>query len=165
MPHKARGSLACHRLCQGLASLFCVPGVRCCDVQACSRLCVRDSHRWVCCPVRACLCVGEFNVRPTVRCVRLVCVGAGCSAVRVRVPWFVQCMIPAWVYALPVVVCVARHVGLCHQEAARRRVREAEAALRAAEVCMVLVQLALVASGRLRWPAGDVFPKPAFAHP
>jgi hypothetical protein len=34
-----------------------------------------------------------------------------CST-RVCVPWFVLCMIPAWVYALPVVVCVARRVAV-----------------------------------------------------
>jgi hypothetical protein len=37
-----------HALCRGPVS-----EVRCCDVRACSRLCVRDCHRWVCC-TRAC---------------------------------------------------------------------------------------------------------------
>jgi hypothetical protein len=83
-----------------ISALF-VLYVQCCDVRACSRLCVRYSHRRVCCPY-ACMCVGVCFVRPMVRCIRVVCVGAGCSAVRTRVPWFVLCMIPAWVRTLPV---------------------------------------------------------------
>ncbi len=92
---------------------LCVPGVRCCDVLACSRLCVRDSHRWVWCPTRVRVYRCVFRAfHAWVRCVRLVCVGAGCSAARVCVPWFVLCMMLAWVYALPVVVCVARRVAV-----------------------------------------------------
>jgi hypothetical protein len=93
-------------------SVLLVLYVRCCDVRACSRLCVRDSHRWVWSPVRVHVyrCVlRAFHA--WVRCVRLACVGDGCSAVRARVPWVLLCMIAAWVRTLPVVVCVARCAG------------------------------------------------------
>jgi hypothetical protein len=113
VPHKARGSLACQGLCWGLASLSCVfPGVRCCDVRVCSRLCV-------CTPfVGGAVLYARAYASVSVMCAPWYAASAWCVwalvavQVRARVPWFVLCMIPAWVRTLPVVVCVARRVAV-----------------------------------------------------
>ncbi len=73
---------------------------------------ITQAQHCVWCPARVRVYRCVFRAfHAWVRCVRLVCVGAGCSAVCARVLWFVLCMIPAWVYALPVVVCVPRCVA------------------------------------------------------